>query len=88
MMNDFKQTQLGAEEEGTVFTFCGKRFQMEALSAPVRELVQGEVVQHPKREFLVSAFQALRGSREILTSRNFADQALYCVASKKHLQSL
>ena len=87
-MNDFRQTQLGAEEEGTVLHSAGSVYQMEALSAPVWELVQGEVVQHPKREFLVSAFQALRGSREILTSLNFADQALYCVASKKHLQSL
>ena len=51
-MNDFKQTHLGAEEEGAVFTFCGKRFEMEALSQPVRELVQGEVAHHPKREFL------------------------------------
>jgi hypothetical protein len=87
-MNDFKQTHLGAKEEGAVFTFCGNRFTAENLSESVRDLVRGEVAQHPKREFLVSAFKALRGTREILTSRNFADQALYCVASKQHLQSL
>jgi hypothetical protein len=85
-MNDFKQTHLAAEEEGAVFTFCGKRLKMEALSEPVRELVQGEVAHHPNRKFLTNAYQALRGSREILTSRNFADQALYCVASRKQQQ--
>jgi hypothetical protein len=87
-MNDFRQTHLGAGEEGAVFTFCGKPMTMEALSESVRELVQGEVAQHPNREFLASAYQALRGSREILTSRNFADQALYCVASRKAQESL
>lgn len=87
-MNDFKQTHLGAEEEGAVFTFCGKPFKMEALSQSVRELVQGEMAHHPKREFLISAFQALRGTNEIMTSRNFADQALYCVASRQHQHSL
>jgi hypothetical protein len=87
-MDDFKQTHLGANEEGAVFTFCGKPFKMEALSESVRELVQGEVDHYPNRDFLASAYEALRGSREILTSRNFADQALYCVASRQHLQSL
>jgi hypothetical protein len=87
-MNEFKQTHLRAEEEGAVFTFCGKPLTMEALSEPVRELVQGEVAHHPKRTFLANAYQALRGSREILTSRNFADQALYCVASRQEQQSL
>jgi|HubBroStandDraft_2_1064218.scaffolds.fasta_scaffold245041_2 hypothetical protein len=85
-MNDFKQTHLGAKEEGTVFTFCGKRLGMDALSLPVRKLVEGEVAHNPKREFLTSAYEALRGSREILTSRNFADQALYCVASRQQQQ--
>ena len=85
-MNDFKQTHLGPNEEGAVFTFCGKPFKMETLSESVRELVQGEVAVHPKREFLTNAYQALRGSREILTSRNFADQALYCVASRQQQQ--
>jgi hypothetical protein len=87
-MNDFRQTHLGAEEEGAVFTFCGKPLKMEALSESVRALVQGEVAHHPNRTFLANAYQALRGSREILTSRNFADQALYCVASRQEQQSL
>lgn len=87
-MSDFKQTHLGTEEEGTVFTFCGKRLKIEALSKPVRELVLGEVAHHPNRQFLANAYQALRGSHEILTSRNFADQALYCVASRQQQQGL
>jgi hypothetical protein len=87
-MNDFKQAHLGAQEEGDVFTFCGKRFTKEALSGPVRELVQGEVAHSPNQPFLASAYKALRGTREILTSRNFADQALYCVASRQNEQSL
>jgi hypothetical protein len=85
-MNDFKQTHLGAEEEGAVFTFCGKPVKMAAFSESVRQLVQSEVAHHPKLPFLVNAYEALRRSREILTSRNLADQALYCVASRERDQ--
>lgn len=86
-MNDFKQTHLEGNE-GVVFTFCGKPLTMEALSEPVRELVAGEMAQNPNLEFLTNAYHALRSSREILTSRNFADQALYCVASRQEQQRL
>jgi hypothetical protein len=52
---------------------------------PVRELVKREIANHPKRAFLSNAYRALRGSDEILRPRGFADQALYCVASRREL---
>ena len=85
--NVFKQTDLETRE-GEVFTFCGKVYTIDALSAPVRELVKDEMARHPDREFLSNAFHALRGSDEILTSHGFADQALYCAASRREMSRL
>ena len=80
----FKQRNLESSE-GEVFTFCGNLYTMDALSEPVRGLVKREIANHPKRAFLSNAYRALRGSDEILRSRGFADQALYCVASRREL---
>ena len=78
----FKQRHLESSE-GEVFTFCGKPYTIDALSEPVRVLVKREIENHPERAFLSNAYRALRGSDEILRSRGFADQALFCVASRR-----
>ena len=80
----FKQRDLESSE-GEVFTFCGKPYTIDALSEPVRALVKAEIENHPERAFLSNVYRALRGSDEILRSRGFADQALYCVASRREL---
>jgi len=83
----FKQKDL-EDCDGEVFTFCGNAYTIDALSAPVRELVKDEMARHPDREFLSNAFRALRGSDQIRTSRGFADQALYSVASRQEMSRL